>query len=152
KVPTLSRTRQERAVSHQASSRGDRACAGPGHEAGPCETSAGFLPYRVSPFSGLAVLLGAPGEGDVGALCETSGGERSPCLGRLVARERADVVCRAEPLRVALGQTIERFINPRTLSHLWLLANANQPASTASPRSASWRARAPSRSASKSQT
>src|SRR5437764_13678225 len=25
---------------------------------------------------------------------------------------------------VALGQTIERFINPRTLSHLWLLAAA----------------------------
>ena len=23
---------------------------------------------------------------------------------------------------VALGQTIDRFINPRTLSHLWLLA------------------------------
>jgi divalent metal cation (Fe/Co/Zn/Cd) transporter len=25
---------------------------------------------------------------------------------------------------VALGQTIERFLNPRTLSHLWLLAAA----------------------------
>ena len=25
---------------------------------------------------------------------------------------------------VALGETIERFINPRTLSHLWLLAAA----------------------------
>jgi divalent metal cation (Fe/Co/Zn/Cd) transporter len=25
---------------------------------------------------------------------------------------------------VALGQTIERFVNPRTLSHLWLLAAA----------------------------